>query len=273
MNRGVEEIVAGSEGLGGSFTRRHEPRVLRHGGYKRPRLHTKLYYFSHPEPVAYIGSFNPSGDAPELMPEVIEEIRDQDCGYNLLVGFRDPTLAAALLHHAEALQSSPPMSLLWRTPGPMRASAAGIDLFSLPSRRHPAVALLGALGTSARVRLAASHLSGDSSVRLFCGLAQRGVAVDILCNDSRRRVPESVLRRLTTAGARIRRFSHPDHIPMHSKFLLVDGDGAPQVAFGSFNWSGRSRFFNYEVGAISRNHELVSAFDAHWDTIAGPQSS
>ena len=29
-----------------------------------PNLHEKLYCFSHPKPVAFIGSFNPSGDDP-----------------------------------------------------------------------------------------------------------------------------------------------------------------------------------------------------------------
>ena len=43
----------------------------------RPRLHEKLYCFSHPSPVAFVGSFNLSSDSPEDEPEVIEIIGDQ----------------------------------------------------------------------------------------------------------------------------------------------------------------------------------------------------
>ena len=52
-----------------------------------PYWHSKIYCFSHPEPVALVGSFNPSGDVPEDV-EIIANIGDQDRGHNLLVEFR-----------------------------------------------------------------------------------------------------------------------------------------------------------------------------------------
>ena len=52
--------------------------------WKKPRLHLKLYYFSHPEPHVLLGTFNPSGNRPED-PQVIAEIGDQDRGHNHLV--------------------------------------------------------------------------------------------------------------------------------------------------------------------------------------------
>jgi len=55
------------------------------GKIARPRLHEKLYCFSHPTPVAFVGSFNPSSDSPESEPEVIEVIGDHDRAHNLLV--------------------------------------------------------------------------------------------------------------------------------------------------------------------------------------------
>jgi len=57
------------------------------GKVMRPRLHEKLYCFSHPQPTAWVGSFNPSGDQPELTPEVISQIGDHDRAFNLLVVF------------------------------------------------------------------------------------------------------------------------------------------------------------------------------------------
>ena len=48
------------------------------------KLHSKIYAFSAPAPLALVGSFNPSdgGDADSA---TIEEIGDQDRGHNLLV--------------------------------------------------------------------------------------------------------------------------------------------------------------------------------------------
>jgi hypothetical protein len=97
----VAAMLSGPGGLGeGLRTVRMLPLVTPPGKLRRPHLHEKLYCFSHPEPIALGGSFNPSGDDPEEDPGVIEEIRDQDRGHNLLVGFRAPLLVAGLLRHA-----------------------------------------------------------------------------------------------------------------------------------------------------------------------------
>ena len=73
------------------------------GKIARPRLHEKLYCFSHPTPVAFVGSFNPSSDSPEAEPEVIEEIGDHDRAHNLLVELGHPGLVRALMDHARSL--------------------------------------------------------------------------------------------------------------------------------------------------------------------------
>jgi hypothetical protein len=172
-NRAVEEIVSGPLGLGSGFTRRRERKVFRAGQYKCPRLHTKLYYFSHPLPVAYIGSFNASCDVPELMPEIIEELRDQDRGYNVLVGLRNPVLVDALLRHAEMLETAPQMSRLRGAPDGMRVESGAVELFSLPRQVNPVDRLLSGLRPGARLRVVASHMRGSSSIRLFCTLAER----------------------------------------------------------------------------------------------------
>ena len=56
-NDAVIRLLAGPGGLGTGL------RVVRGGKLLRPRLHEKLYCFSHPSPAAFVGSFNPSGDS------------------------------------------------------------------------------------------------------------------------------------------------------------------------------------------------------------------
>jgi hypothetical protein len=65
-NEAVAEMLAGPQGLGAGFRLLSLPLLLPRlqAGWK-PHLHEKLYCFSHPEPVAFLGSYNPSGDQPE----------------------------------------------------------------------------------------------------------------------------------------------------------------------------------------------------------------
>lgn len=263
-DRAVAQMLSGEDGLGDGLRLAHQPRIVRNWQRKRPRLHTKLYCFSHPEPVAYAGSFNPSGDEPETMPDVIEEIRDQDRGYNFLVGLRSPSLVAALFEHADLLFRCKTMSALRPTRDVLRTRTDGIEVFSLPSPLHPAVEVLTRLPSGSRLRVAASHLRGSSSVGLFAGLARRGVEIEIVCDDTKRRVPQRAVARLEAAGVSIRRFRHCEGLPMHDKFMLIDGEAPPRLVFGSFNWTGRSRFFNHEVGAIAETPVLFSAFEERW---------
>ena len=58
-NEAVMNMLAGPDGLGTGFRVVAMPVVLTPSGRTRTHLHEKLYCFSHPRPVAYIGSFNP----------------------------------------------------------------------------------------------------------------------------------------------------------------------------------------------------------------------
>ena len=93
-----DEVIAmldGPDGLGKGFRTVSMTGLPTPSGKRlQPRLHEKLYCFSHPKPVAFIGSFNPSGDIPEERPDIIYEIGDQDRGHNVLVGLSDPSLVA-----------------------------------------------------------------------------------------------------------------------------------------------------------------------------------
>ena len=94
-----------------------------------------------------------------------------------------------------------------------------------------------------------------------------GAEVSILAEPTERRVPPRVEARLVAGGIRLRRVVHPDGLPMHDKFVLLDAPGERRVVFGSFNWTEPSRHFNREIGAISSSSELYSAFAARWKAL------
>jgi phosphatidylserine/phosphatidylglycerophosphate/cardiolipin synthase-like enzyme len=235
----------------------------------RPRLHEKLYIFSGPEPTAFIGSFNPSSDEPELEPDIIREIGDQDRGHNLLVALRDPELVASLTAHARALHVKRHAWIERFLPSSSRVlQGAGASLHFLPRwRSHPLDELLKNCGAGNRVRIAASHLSGTTSLRVLKALAGRGAAIEIISGATTRRAPLKIEAELRAAGVAFERLVHPEGFPMHAKFALIDGLGEHTVIFGSFNWSQSSRHTNREIAAITTEREIFDAFAERWDEI------
>ncbi len=262
--------LAGPEGLGeGLRILRMWPVPTPPGKLRHAHLHEKLYCFSHPEPLALVGSFNPSGDDPEEDPAVIEEIRDQDRGHNLLVGFRDPHLVAGLRAHADWLRQTRTPGLLGAFARPNRRLAAGgTEIHFLPGiGRHPLLARLRELGPGARVRIAGSHVKGAGIVRALRDLARRVGAVELVAEDTERRVPARVEEDLRAAGIRFRRTADPAGLPMHNKFVLAEEGERRWVAFGSFNWTTRSFWINREILALSRDPDLFAAFDQRWQAL------
>jgi len=259
-NDAVIRLLAGPDGLAGGL------RVVRGGKLLRPRLHEKLYCFSHPAPAAFVGSFNPSGDAPEQDPALRDAIGDQDRGWNLLVELRDPALAEALARHARALHAAPHGPFDRFAPAANRAlRCGGAEVFFWPRvLPHPVVARLRRAAAGTRVRLVTSHLSGPSALHSLRSLARRGLAIEALVGGTERRVPTRGQRRLAAAGIPVRRVLDPEGLPMHDKFLLIEGDEERVAVFGSFNWSEPSRRFNREIGVIARDAALFEALDARW---------
>ena len=258
-------MLSGPDGLGRGLRLVSLPGIV-----WRPHLHEKLYCFSHPEPVAFIGSFNPSGDDPEEDPAVIGEIGDQDRGYNVLVGLRDPVLVETLLRHARRLHRAKGIGF-YRFSRAANRAVAGRDTeihFWPRVRPHPVARFLSRLGGGARIRIAASHIKGRPAVRALARLSRGGADVAVLAGPSLRRVPERSGEMLVRAGVRFRRVYHPSGLPMHDKFVLAEKEGRRWVAFGSFNWTARSFWLNHEIGAISTNERLFDAFAGRWDALA-----
>lgn len=247
----------------GADLRVSRSRLDRFGWAKRwrPRVHEKLYCFSHPEPVALVGSFNPSGDVPEEDPAVVAAVGDQDRGHNVLVELREAVLARALMDHARRIHGAlhaKPERWLRRQNETLAGSHCRIT-FRPRAAPDPVLALVAAAGRGARLRLAASHLSGGIAPALLAAAASRGAEVEVIAEATARRVPAAVEASLVAAGVRVHRLRETG-VPMHLKFLLLEGAGPVRVAFGSFNWTDNSLRHNREIIAVSEEVELVAAF-------------
>ncbi|MEZ4215865.1 MAG: phospholipase D-like domain-containing protein [Myxococcota bacterium] len=266
-NAAVAALLAAPEGDGGIGARfralAHAPLVP--GTRLRARLHAKLYVFSRPD-AAFLGSFNPSGDAPELAPDVVAEIGDHDRGYNALVELRDPALVAALRDHARGVAAGA-HGRLERCARAQRARVASGDTelaFWPRAARHPLLALLRALGRGDAARVVASHVSGRHGPGALARAARRGARVELLSHANERRFPRATEAALRAAGVAVARVGSEVARPMHDKFALVDRAGERCVAFGSFNLNAQSIWLNHEVGAVSRERGLVLAFEGRW---------
>jgi phosphatidylserine/phosphatidylglycerophosphate/cardiolipin synthase-like enzyme len=240
------------------------------GTVTRPRLHEKLYCFSGPSPVAFVGSFNPSSDSPEVEPKVIEALGDHDRAHNVLVELRDPALVQGLTDHARSLHNAR-HGCFDRVAASANRSLqySGYSIYFWPrARRHPIMALLLDLERGSRIRIAASHISGPSSLRGFCTVAARGVKIEIVTESTHRRVPVETEQRLARAGISLRRLIADEWIPMHNKFALVESSGRKATIFGSFNWSEPSYRFNREIGVATEDPLLFKTFADRWDQLA-----
>lgn len=263
-NHAVARILSGADGLGTGL------RLVRHPRFPvRSHVHEKLYCFSHPHPAAFIGSFNPSGDQPELELEIVNEIRDQDRGYNVLVEIRHRALVAGLVAHARRLHGSRHGVLERFAPAANgRLRGDDVEVFFLPSwRPNPLLAQLRHAGAGAVVRIAASHIKGPTAARALLELAGRGARVTVVAEETHRRVPARMEERLMAGGITLHRLVHPAGLPMHDKFVLIEQAGQRRVVFGSFNWTERSFRFNHEIGVICTDRDVVEALAARWEAL------
>ncbi|GKT09074.1 phospholipase D-like domain-containing protein [Desulforhabdus sp. TSK] len=264
VNRPVMEMLQRAGNLGDHV------RPLRHIwpdnlAPRIPRLHIKLYYFSHPEPHALVGTFNPSGNQPED-PDVIAEIGDQDRGHNYLVEITDSRLVQPLRDHALLLHTQlhgPWERLLPSNNRVLQAGDTCLYLFPRLLRDVLRQELL-TLPTGTTLRMAVSHMNDMRIAKTLGLLAKRGISLEILAHDTERRVPRRIEDRL---GEHLvfRRYSHPEGLPMHNKFILIDTLRCRKVVFGSMNLSKSSLHANHELLAISTSPFLYEAFRDRWD--------
>jgi phosphatidylserine/phosphatidylglycerophosphate/cardiolipin synthase-like enzyme len=249
-------------GLGGGL-RVHEKSAW--GRKLHPHLHAKLYVFSGQQPVALIGSFNPSGDDPEEDADVIAEIGDQDRGHNMLVEIGDPALVAALERQALLWRrhSSSPL-LRFRALQNRMLQSQGLRLYLFPRLRTSLVEpQLLQLGPGDRISGALSHVKPGPFTRALGAAAARGVDVNLIVHDTERRVPEAMLKQLAGQGIRVRRYRHAEGLPVHAKYLLLQG-AVHAAYFGSFNFNTRSRLLNIEILARSTDPTVLAELHARF---------
>ncbi len=270
-NRAIVAMLSGDQGLGEGFRTIYlPPRIpLLSRRMGNPNMHEKLYCFSHPNPVAFIGSFNPSGDNPEDTPEVIDKIGDHNRAHNVLVGIREPALVDGLMNHARWMHGARNGFLeRFFADGNRPLRGKNTEVHFLPRfQSHVAARFLGRFGDGAYVRIAASHLNGITSIRTLLKLVRRGASVEILAEPTLRRVPLKAERLLVEAGIAFRRVTHPEELPMHNKFVLVEQNNQRWVMFGSYNWSTLSFWINQEICAISSESQLIEAFTERWKVL------
>lgn len=236
-------------------------------GRGKGSLHAKIYCFSHPG-IAWVGSFNPSGDQPED-PALVAEIGDQDRGDNLLVGFTHATLVNALRCHVRGL--SRPRSLLDRfRPSFNRAFAVeDTRLYFYPRRRSLLVEPeIQRLSRGDRVQGAVSHLKRGPFVSALMTAARKGAAIALLVHDTERRVPAALIEELRAAGVGVTRVGVNAAAPMHAKFLCIEQRDTAATWAGSLNFNKRSRLHNDEVLVRSEDPFLFAALQARFDQIA-----
>lgn len=249
-NRPVLEMLQ-AHGLGGGL-KVHQPA----SGLLHPHLHSKIYYFSDPNPTVLTGSFNPSGDVPES-PEVIAEIGDQDRGHNLLVELSDPDIAIALRDHVRTMHL--PFARL-RNLRPVAANGATAWFYP----RFQGIVAERAIPSARNIRGCISHLKSGALTKALIASAAQGAEVRLVVHDTGRRVPDEVISQLRAAGIAVHRFVHAEALPMHAKFLLVDDT----AWFGSFNFNPRSRWLNREILLSSRDPAVFAALEERFEQIA-----
>jgi hypothetical protein len=269
-NEDVIALLSGNDGLGNRVRVITLPGIPAPRGKSwKPQLHEKLYCFSHPTPVAFVGSFNPSGNMPHEEQHILREIGDQDRGHNVLVGIMDPPLVAQLVKHARQLHRMP-LGLLYRFSADANReikSGETVVYFWPRIGPHPVVRFLNHISDSARLRVVASHIRAESAIQVMAELARRGVNTHILGDSTLRRVTEKVERRLSSTEIQFKRVKDPDGLPMHLKFVLIDDGRKVWSIFGSFNWTKPSFWLNHEIAVISSNPSLFRAFSDRWEAL------
>lgn len=273
-SRANDRVIAILESGLGSGLRvvRHPLDRLTRAPIIRTRLHEKLYCFSHPKPIALVGSFNPSTDEPEQDPQILDEIGNHSFAYNMLIELRDEMPVSRLIAHARWLHGEASHSIFSRFGPASNQSVAldGTELYFWPRvTAHPVERRLRDLPSGSRVRMAASHIKGARTARTLLELTRRGVSVEILTEESERRVPRKLESRLRAAGIRIQRVVHNEMnwTPMHNKFVLLESEGHRTAVFGSFNWNTQSRYLNRELGILSDDPTIFDALANRWDML------
>lgn len=234
-----------------------------------PHFHTKLYYFSHPTPHLFIGSYNPTAGADELDEHAISEIGDHSISHNVLVRINQANVISVLSKYASNMHGRWFRSFARFTTSHNRTHSSGEWTFNLlPSLcTHPIQKLLTKKDENATIKCAISHLKGPGIRRSLLKALQLGKNVEILIDSTERRVAKEYLSFLEQHRIKYYQPKTAANCLMHNKFILYDSLNESSVMFGSYNWSARSRYLNHEIIATTRENNIISAFKSRWNEI------
>ena len=269
-NQQVISILSDEKGLGYGLRTIALPGVPSPPGIGwKPQLHEKIYCFSHPQPTALFGSFNPSGDFPEDDPAILWKIGNHNVAHNSLVATYDVKIVNLLVGHIRSLHRDG-SSLFYRF---LRRSQHSLDFghtvlhFWPRLGRHPIEMFLNGFGDGARVRIAASHIRSSQSVSRLIELSRRGARVEVLSESTNRRVPQKTEQRLQAAGVKFERLGQSQNVPMHLKLVLAENEHGKWAVFGSYNWTRPSYWLNHEIAAITSDAHVFAEFDRRWNEL------
>lgn len=257
VNAEMVRLLGGRAGLANGF------RAVSH--LLPCHTHEKLYFFSHPDPVVYLGSYNPSRGTHDS-PELLRDVGDQDRGHNFLVEIAaGPPVSFlrahlyAMHHHRHGIleRFKPDLNAVYDSPD--------LAIWHFPRRSSEVVPAALHRAAAGRIRIAASHFRDASMARLLAGLARKGAKIEVLAHDTLRRVPRRVERTLRSAEIAFTRYAHGENLPMHNKFMLLEGGDKRSVLFGSFNLTRTSKWLNHEILLESHDPDLFSDFASRWD--------
>jgi len=268
-NQQVISILSGKAGIGSGLRVISLPGVPSPAGIGwKPQVHEKVYCFSHPQPTALFGSFNPSGDFPEDDPAILWKIGNHNIAHNALVESHDEKLAGKLAEHIRSLHRDG-SSLYYRFWGRSQSLDFGHTVLHFWPRvaRHPVEKFLDGFGEGSRVRIAASHIRFSRAVNRLIALSRRGAQVEVLSEFTNRRVPPKTEKRLRAAGIKFERFGQFQDIPMHLKLVLAENEYGRWAVFGSFNWTLPSYVLNHEIAAVTTDPHVFAEFDRRWNEL------
>ena len=255
-----------AHGLNGGFHRYRSWRA------EKGHLHAKIYCFSDPQ-IAWIGSFNPSGDDPESA-DVIAEIGDQDRGHNLLLGVRSARLNAAMRRHVGRLAHWSAIPPFLRPSFNFPVEDGGTRLYFYPRLfPYPVERSIAGLKSGDRVRGAISHLKRGELTGQLTDAVARGVNVELLVHDTERRVPSELVQEIAAAGVQVTRVGHDNGLPMHAKFILIDRGSAHTAWLGSYNFNKKSRRHNAEILLSTDDGAIVAALQERFLAISSMATS
>ena len=234
-----------------------------------PHFHSKLYYFSHPSPHVLVGSYNPTGSGNDVLPEVIREIGDHSISHNVLVNITNEPIVLLFQKYLDTMHSK--WSRRFARYSALHNRVHNIGAWSihfLPRlTSNPIRTLLNYDDKNAHIRCAISHLKGPGVMADLIAAAKKGKTIEILLTPTDRRVSSKHLSLLEKYNIKYLQPDLPSHCLMHSKFILYQSDTISRVMFGSFNWSTRSRFLNFEILVSTNEEPVVRAFNNRWITI------